>query len=145
MTGTSGAFLKGGPQNLVSSPPNGVSTFHTSAPISARICVQNGPANIRLRSNTFTPDNAPPRGRSDEAGGEEVKSETAAATAAALLSEVELEETYLFARGVALRAGTERTQFVARTVASTDFPLAVHRRWILFSCRTHRRMVAAAK
>src|SRR6202035_2439871 len=42
------------------SPTPGVSTLITSAPISARIIVQNGPARMRVRSTTRIPESGTP-------------------------------------------------------------------------------------
>src|SRR5262249_35273797 len=42
------------------SPLPGRSTFSTSAPMSARIIVQNGPAMCSVRSRTLTPASGPP-------------------------------------------------------------------------------------
>src|SRR5215510_7430403 len=43
------------------SPLPGRSTFSTSAPMSARIMVQNGPAMCSVRSRTLSPASGPPR------------------------------------------------------------------------------------
>ena len=50
--------MNGGPICRVSSPPLGFSTFTTSAPMSASIIVQYGPAMIWVRSSTFMPSSA---------------------------------------------------------------------------------------
>ena len=47
--------MNGGPYRRVSSPPLGFSILITSAPISASSIVQNGPANIWLKSTTRIP------------------------------------------------------------------------------------------
>src|ERR1700678_2393749 len=51
--------MKGGANPRVSSPEPGFSILTTSAPRSASICTQVGPASTRVRSNTLTPLSGP--------------------------------------------------------------------------------------
>src|SRR4030081_1021392 len=51
--------MKGGAKPRVSSPEPGFSILTTSAPRSASICTQVGPASTRVRSNTLTPLSGP--------------------------------------------------------------------------------------